>query len=139
MMLKPVYQRAETSPLQPSHCISGNEHFGFKEYTPDTGIKSVAQGYAVDADDWTGFPQTESNCLPSFLSVRWQVNDSGALMSSSSFKMAWCHHTHSFTGHTHALNSSSLRLPTGKGPQEDSSLSKPIQVLPSSRNKAQLR
>lgn len=97
-MVKPVYQRAETSPLQPSHRISGNEHFGFKEYMPDRGIKSTAQGYTVDPDDRTGFPYTESNCLPSFLSVRWQVNALGALTSSSSFKMAWCHHTRSFTG-----------------------------------------
>lgn len=58
MMVKPVYQRAETSPLQPSHCVSGNKPFGFKEYKPDTGIQSIAQGYAVDPDDWTGFPYT---------------------------------------------------------------------------------
>lgn len=39
----------------------------------------------------------------------------------------------------HTLNSSSPRVPTQKGSWEESSLSKPIQALPASRNKAQLR
>lgn len=37
----------------------------------------------------------------------------------------------------HTLNSSSPKLPSGKGPQEDSSLSKSVQALPSSRNEGQ--
>ena len=119
MMVKPVHQRTETSPPQPSHRISGNEHFGFEEYMPDTRTQSIAQGHVVDPDGWTGFPCTESNHLSSFLSVRWQVNDSGALMSSSCLETAWCHHAHSFAGHVHASNSSSPRLLTGKGPQEN--------------------